>query len=85
LALWQRDESALRALGPRHVLLIAEPTARRERERAGWMHSLCARVADLAPVARLDLYDGRKRYRWYSGVIPVPRIDTNTPDCAAQP
>jgi 4-amino-4-deoxy-L-arabinose transferase-like glycosyltransferase len=85
LALWQRDELALLALGPRHVLLIAEPTARRERERAGWMHSLCARVADLAPVARLDLYDGRKGYRWYSGAIPVPRIDTDTPDCAAQP
>jgi hypothetical protein len=84
LALWQRDEAAVRALGPRQVLLIAEPTARRERERAGWMQSLCARVADLAPVGRLDLYDGRKRYRWYNGVIPLPRLDANTFDCAAQ-
>ena len=69
LGLWRRDEAALKTLGPREVLLVAEPTARRERERADWMLSLCARVAELEPIANLDLYDGRKRYRWYEGTV----------------
>ena len=66
LALWQRDESALRALGPGRLLLVVEPTARRERERAAWLSSLCGRVASIAPQGRLELYGGRKRYLWFS-------------------
>jgi len=66
LALWQRDESALRALGPSRLLLVVEPTARRERERAAWLSSLCARVESIAPQGRLELYGGRKRYLWFS-------------------
>ena len=84
LALWQRDEVALGALGTRQqVLLVAEPTARRERERAAWMSSLCSRVADLSELARLDLYGGRKRYRWYTGAVPP--ADSARADCAATP
>ncbi len=74
LALWGRDEAGLRALGPRGVLLVVEPTARRERERAEWLQSLCGRIDILAPVAKLDAYAGRKRYRWFSGSIPVNAI-----------
>jgi 4-amino-4-deoxy-L-arabinose transferase-like glycosyltransferase len=66
LALWQRDESALRVLGPRRLLLVVEPTARRERERAAWLSSLCQRVENLAPDGRLDLYGGRKRYLFFA-------------------
>jgi hypothetical protein len=66
LALWQRDESALRSLGPAPVLLVVEPTARRERERAAWLSSLCTRVENLAPEGRLELYGGRKRYLWFA-------------------
>ncbi len=66
LALWQRDESALRALGPNRLLLVSEPTARRERERAAWLSSLCTRVENLAPEGRLDLYGGRKRYLFFA-------------------
>jgi Dolichyl-phosphate-mannose-protein mannosyltransferase len=87
LALWQRDEAGLRMLAPRQVLLIAEPTARREREREMWMRSLCARIDELAPIAQLDLYDGRKRYRWFSGTIPAGPVDVSekgTPNCAAR-
>jgi len=83
LALWQRDEAALNALGTRPVLLVAEPTARRERERTAWMSSLCTRVADLSERAQLDLYGGRKRYRWYAGAIPS--TDSVSADCAAKP
>ena len=83
LALWRRDEAGLRLLGAQHpVLLVAEPTARRERNRAQWMGSLCGRIADLAPVATLDAYDGRKRYRWFSGTIPVPGAPLPS-NCAA--
>ncbi len=66
LALWRRDESALRSLGPTRALLVVEPTARRERERAAWLSSLCTRVENLTPEGRLDLYGGRKRYLFFS-------------------
>ena len=84
LAIWQRDETALAALGQRQVLLVAEPTARRERERARWMSALCLRVAELAPVGELDLYAGRKRYRWYTGAVP-PLVIADAAGCAAKP
>jgi len=67
LALWQRDESGLRALDPNRLLLVVEPTARRERERAAWLSSLCTRVENLAPDGKLELYGGRKRYMWFTG------------------
>jgi hypothetical protein len=83
LALWGRDEAGLRALGPHHsLLLVAEPTARRERDRAAWMQGLCSRIDGLTPVAALDLYDGRKRYRWFSGTIPNQAAPSSG-DCAA--
>lgn len=84
LAIWRRDEAGLRARGAGlPVLLVVEPGARRERERAAWLDTLCSRVADLAPVAALDAYDGRKRYRWYAGaVVATDNIESN-PDCVA--
>ncbi len=90
LAMWHRDEAGLRRLGPRAVLLIAEPTARRERERGAWMQGLCARIDGLAPVSALAIYDGRKLYRWFSGTIPVgpavgPGAAATTACGAAQP
>lgn len=83
LAAWQRDEAALNRLGHRPVLLVAEPSARRERERAAWMQSLCARVAQLTPVAALDLYDGRKRYRWFGGSAGGTTATDSRGDCVA--
>jgi 4-amino-4-deoxy-L-arabinose transferase-like glycosyltransferase len=84
LAIWQRDEAGLRALGVGHpVLLVVEPGARRERERAAWLDTLCLRVGDLAPVARLDSYAGRKRYRWYAGVVTKSENIESNPGCIA--
>ncbi|HTI96034.1 MAG TPA: glycosyltransferase family 39 protein [Rudaea sp.] len=84
LAMWGRDEAGLRALGAEHrVLLVVEPGARRERERAAWLDTLCSRVGDLAPVARLDSYAGRKRYRWYAGVVTKSENIESNPDCIA--
>ncbi|MBS0557439.1 MAG: glycosyltransferase family 39 protein [Proteobacteria bacterium] len=87
LAIWQRDETGLRALGAgRSVLLVVEPGARRERERAAWLDTVCSRVDGLEPVARLDAYDGRKRYRWYAGTVSAESRIASNPDCiAAQP
>ena len=82
LALWGRDEAGLRSIGHRTVLLIAEPTARRERERAEWMNTLCSRVADLSPVASMDPFGGRKKYRWFTG--SVPQNQTATGECIAE-
>ena len=83
LAAWQRGEAALNQPGRRRVLLVAEPSARRERDRAAWMRSLCARVAGLAPVAALDLYDGRKRYRWFAGNTGATDAPAADAGCAA--
>jgi 4-amino-4-deoxy-L-arabinose transferase-like glycosyltransferase len=81
LALWGRDEAGLRSLGHRDVLLISEPTARRERERAEWMSTLCGRIADLKPAASLEPFSGRKKYRWFTGTVPANQ--TAADECAA--
>jgi 4-amino-4-deoxy-L-arabinose transferase-like glycosyltransferase len=62
LRLWQRDEEALRAAGARPLLVVVEPTARRERERAAWLAQVCTRTSAPRLLERLDLYAGRKRY-----------------------
>ena len=85
LALWQRDEAALRGLGSKHLLLVVEPTTRRERERAQWLESLCARVAGLERVGTLELYGGRKRYLFFSATTRTEPTEPDVPpaDCAA--
>jgi 4-amino-4-deoxy-L-arabinose transferase-like glycosyltransferase len=87
LALWRRDESALRELGPRPLLLVVEPTARRERERAAWLESVCGRLDDPKLTEIFELYSGRKRYLFVSaqGVIDAPaaRAERAAPDCLA--
>lgn len=62
LRLWQLDETALRAAGRQPLLIVAEPTARRERERVVWMTQVCTRASAPQVLERLDLYAGRKRY-----------------------
>jgi len=81
LALWRRDEAGLAALGPQRVLLVVEPTARRERERAAWLQTVCTRLADLTPASALDLYGRRKRLRWFDARSGVPNAAAATPAC----
>jgi 4-amino-4-deoxy-L-arabinose transferase-like glycosyltransferase len=84
LALWHRDEAGLRLLGARRLLLVAEPTTRRERERAQWLASLCDRVDGLTPAGRLDLYGGRKRYLFFSATVrPLQAPPGSGGDCVA--
>ena len=75
LALWQRDERALRDLAPSRLLVVIEPTARRERERAAWLERVCAALGAPRVVGRLDLYEGRKRYLFVAaqGFADPPR------------
>jgi 4-amino-4-deoxy-L-arabinose transferase-like glycosyltransferase len=86
LALWRRGETALAALGPRPLLVAVEPTARRERERAGWLAQVCARLDTPKLVDRLELYAGRKRYLFLSanGLAGGPHpFEATGDDCAA--
>ena len=84
LAQWGRDEAALRGLGSRRVLLVVEPTARRERERAEWLVTLCERIDDLKPVTALDPFGGRKKYRWFSGTVATQPRPATVCDLAVQ-
>lgn len=79
LALWRRDEAAARALGHRRLLLVIEPTARRERERAAWLAEVCARTIAPSQVERLVLYGGRKRFVFLQadGIAPAPLPGAN--------
>lgn len=87
LALWRRDEAALRDLAPGRLLLVIEPTARRERERAAWLERVCSILQAPEGVGRLDLYGGRKRYLFVDadGLAGKPRATGNpaTDDCSA--
>lgn len=72
LAIWRRDEAGLRAAhAGAPMLLVVEETAQDERERLAWQSVLCRRIDTPQPVARLDLYDGRKRFAFYRGLVPV--------------
>jgi 4-amino-4-deoxy-L-arabinose transferase-like glycosyltransferase len=83
LALWRLDEAGLKALGDRHLLLVSEPTTRRERERARWLATLCARVDELAADGGLELYGGRKRFLFFSArVRTAPELGANCADGA---
>ncbi|MFK2904505.1 glycosyltransferase family 39 protein [Dyella ginsengisoli] len=72
LAIWQRDEAALRAAhAGQPMLLVVEETAQSERERLVWQGTLCRRIDAPQPAGRLDLYGGRKRFAFYRGRVPL--------------
>jgi 4-amino-4-deoxy-L-arabinose transferase-like glycosyltransferase len=85
VAPWGTDETALRRLhAGAPVLLVVDEYAVRERERAAWLGSLCARVENLQPMQRLRLFDGRKSVAFYRGdVAPARTGVVNADDCVA--
>ncbi len=86
VALWGMDETALRHDHPADsVLLVVDEHALRERERAAWLGSLCARVENLQPVGRLGLFDGRKSVAFYRGQVADSVLTDSKPagDCIA--
>ncbi|HTV86564.1 MAG TPA: glycosyltransferase family 39 protein [Dyella sp.] len=86
VALWGTDETALRRLhAGAPVVLAVDDYALRERGRAAWLGSLCARVAHLQAVQRISLFDDRKRVSFYRGTIAsVAQPDADRADaCVA--
>ncbi|WP_430389462.1 ArnT family glycosyltransferase [Dyella sp. 20L07] len=71
LAIWQRDEAALRrAHGGEQMLLVVDELALRVRERPEWLRALCGRIDQPRSLDRLDLFDGRRRMAFYAGRVP---------------
>lgn len=82
LALWGRDEAALRLAHARAPMLLAvDETALRVRERSEWLGTLCGRIDAPAPLRRLDLFEGRRRVAFYAGSVPAP---VSTPGKSAE-
>jgi len=72
LAVWRRDEAALReAQAGAPMLLAVDETSLRIRERSEWLGSLCNRIEHPQALRRLDLFDGRKRIAFYAGRVPA--------------
>ncbi|RDS86526.1 4-amino-4-deoxy-L-arabinose transferase [Dyella psychrodurans] len=70
VALWGTDETALRRMHQgASVLLVVDEYALRERNRASWLGSLCARIADLQAMQRMSLFDDRKSVAFYRGKL----------------
>jgi hypothetical protein len=81
LAIWERDESALRRRhGGAPMLLVVDEKALRVRERADWLRTVCGRIGQPKALRRLDLYDGRRRMAFYEGQVPATLPVTATPD-----
>jgi hypothetical protein len=71
LAIWQRDETALRKQhAGEPMLLVVDEKALRVHERADWLRTLCGRIDESALQQRLDLFDGRRRMAFYTGIVP---------------
>lgn len=72
LALWHLDEAGLRAAHAGQAMLLAvEETAQSERERFAWLGTICRRIDAPRALARVSLYDGRKRVALYLGTVPL--------------
>lgn len=82
LAIWRMDETALHAAhAGEPVLLAVDETVLPERDRAGWLGSLCQRLRNPQALQRLDLYQGRKRVAFYRVEVSAakPAADTGVP------
>ena len=75
IAEWHRDGEALAAkqAGAR-VLLAVDETSLREGARPGWLGTICDGMADLAPVARIDLQRAGRRIAFYRGTVRADRV-----------
>jgi hypothetical protein len=86
IAEWGLDERALqRQHAGESALLVVDEHALRERERAAWLGSLCARIQNMQPVQRLSLFDHRKSVAFYRGQVAGtgPATTANPDVCIA--
>lgn len=73
LADWGLDERALSRRAGARLLLVVDETSLREREWRDWLGSLCSRVTVGDPLARVDLFDKRRRFALYRAeTVPGP-------------
>lgn len=80
LATWRLDESALHERPGTRLLLAVDETALRERETRDWLGSLCSRVDIVRPLARVDLFDGRRRVALYEAKARATVAPMGNPD-----
>jgi hypothetical protein len=82
LAAWGLDEVGLARRAGQRVLLVVDETSLREREKRDWLASVCSRVDMAGPVARLDLFEGRRRFALYDATArAVPGALGIADDC----
>jgi hypothetical protein len=82
LAAWGVDEAGLAKRAGQRVLLVVDETSLREREKRDWLTSVCSRVDIAGPIARLDLFDGRRRFAVYDATArAVPGTLKQPDDC----
>ncbi|MFC4526485.1 glycosyltransferase family 39 protein [Dyella halodurans] len=85
LAIWQRDETALRnAHAGEPMLLVVDEAALLVHERPAWLRTLCSRIDEPRLLRRLDLFDGRRRFAFYLGRVPtaVPVLAQSDDQCS---
>jgi 4-amino-4-deoxy-L-arabinose transferase-like glycosyltransferase len=71
LAIWHRDEAGLRAAQAGAPMLLVVSEVMREREKLERLGAICGSIEEPGLVTRLVLFDGRKRFAYYRGRVPV--------------
>ncbi|RUL79776.1 glycosyltransferase family 39 protein [Dyella choica] len=85
VAIWERDETALRRKHPgASILLVVDEFAARGSEREAWLGSLCASIDNLQPVQRLSRFEGRKSVAFYRGQVAPVLHESHPEDCIAR-
>jgi hypothetical protein len=59
---------------------VVDETSLREREKRGWLASVCSRVDAIRPLTRLDLFDGRRRFAFYAASVRSGQGAPGNPD-----
>jgi hypothetical protein len=80
LATWGTGEAGLAKHAGQPVLLVVDETSLREREKRGWLASVCSRVDAIRPLTRLDLFDGRRRFAFYAASVRSGQGAPGNPD-----
>ncbi|URL57225.1 glycosyltransferase family 39 protein [Luteibacter flocculans] len=80
LAAWGLDEAGLATHAGQRVLLVVDETALREREVKAWLGSVCVRVVVSQPLARVEAFDGRRRFALYEATARSRRGPMGNPD-----
>lgn len=67
--LWNQDEHSLLSKTGKNALIIIQESDASMRSQFNQMHQLCRLFDQLTWLDRLDLYEGEKRYQFFSGIL----------------